>query len=93
MGQQRQATLGFEDQVLAPAAHGRHAVSHQLLDRGIEAAQGVDAGHPRVGDPLSGDRPVQQAGGDLYLGQLGHLHTIVGARRGRPAAGDLGAAA
>ncbi len=61
-----------DDQVLAPPAHARDRLALQDGERRVERLQRVDAGRERPLDSSASQRPVEQARGDLDLGQLGH---------------------
>ena len=70
--EQRQATGHLHDQVLAPAAHSVDVPALQLAERGIDRLERVDAGRKRRLDQRAPQRMIEQARGDLDLGQLGH---------------------
>ncbi len=70
--QQRQPALDVDDQVLAAAAHRLDPLARERRQRRVEGLQGVDAGRERRLDLRARERAIEQARGDLDLGQLGH---------------------
>src|SRR5436309_397228 len=69
----------LDDEVLAATTHTLDSLAPDRRERRVKGLERVDAGRERRLDLCPAQRVVEQACGDLDLGQLGHLIATLGA--------------